>query len=460
MTIMKTLFLVLPTRLHISDVLHTEYIKELAGKYRVVVFLPTKNSSLEIDASSYYKHPNVIYQGIFDPSGKYWTLIDWLLRPELIRRYEDNPAVRWRNAIARKADKRRRLLRVVMQFVSKNLFSTDFFSFIERYTMPNFSWFKKQVERHHPALIMVASPGVKPVEPYVIACAHRLKLPTVAFDFSWDNLTTYPRHVRKTKYLICWNEFQREAARELHNYPDDRLFVSGTLRFDSYFRPLKGEEERSTFLSSKGLDPNRKTLLFASRAHLNFHRDIIRSFIHWQKEGVFAEPLNFFIRMHPLDKPEDYAEFMGVPNLYLGLAGTVKANTVSSKNNVETEEADWVIKKDSIRHTDICINFASTFSLEAFIFDKPVINIGFAGISSDILMFPHYAPIVETGASRVAMRMEDVLLFINDYLKDPARDRAARTAMVKKFVAPADGYSYKRNIGFIGEILKREGKVV
>src|SRR3989344_3123055 len=226
-TKLKTLLMFLPSRLHISDVLHTEYIKELANKYRIVVLLPTDDGTSTIDTSSYFVHQNIIYRGIPFFTGKYWTLFDWLLRPECIRRYEDNPAVKWRNDNARRVDVRRRILYRLMRLLPKRLFSTDFFSFIERLTMPRTKTFKALVSEYHPDLVLLTTPGVKLFEPYIIAAAHRLRLPTVAFDFSWDNLTTYPRHVRKTKYLICWNEFHRAMAKELHDSKDDQLFVAG-----------------------------------------------------------------------------------------------------------------------------------------------------------------------------------------------------------------------------------------
>ena len=453
---LRTVFMFLPSRLHISDVIHTEYIKEIAEKYRVVVLLPTQEPDLRVDASGYFTHQNVSYHGIPHFTGKYWTLFDWLLRPECIRRFEDNPAVAWRNDNARRVDVRRRILHRVMQVLPKRLFSTDFFSFLERLTMPHRPVFNAYVKRYHPDLVLLATPGVKLVEPYIIACAHRLGIPTVAFDFSWDNLTTYPRHVRKTKYLICWNEFHREMAKELHDYKDEQLFVAGVLRFDAYFRALEGEESREAFLSSRGLDPKRKTLLYAARSYGTFHTDFIRAFIRWQKEGAFAESLNLFVRIHPIDPAGAYDEFLNIPNVHIGLAGTHKESTVSGPDGVETEEGDWVIKKDSIRHSDICLNLASTFSIEAFIFDKPVINVGFVPPFSGILEFPHYAPVVEAGAVRVAQKMEDILTYINGYLKDPSQERQARADIVEKFVAPTDGFSYRRNIAFIDEIMERE----
>jgi hypothetical protein len=437
-------------------VIHTDYIKEIAKKYRVVVLLPTDDPELHIDTSGYFTHPNVIYHGVPNQTGKYWTLFDWLLRPELIRRYEDNPAVIWRNENARRVDFRRRALHAVMRFLPKRLFSTDFFSFLERMTMPKRKVFNDYVKKYHPSLVLVTTPGVKLLEPYIIACAHRLGIPTVAFDFSWDNLTTYPRHVRKTKYLICWNGFHREVAKTLHDYQDDRLYVGGVLRFDAYFKTLPGEQSRGEFLSSCGLDPKRKTILYAARSYGTFHRDFINAFIRWQKEGKFQEPLNLFVRIHPIDPPSDYDEFRNLPNVHIGLAGKKKSNSMSGPDAVETEESDWVVKKDSIRHSDICVNLASTFSIEAFIFDKPVINASFVKPFSGILEFPHYAPVVEAGASKIAKSMDEILFYINDYLTHPEHNREARATIVKKFVAPTDGYSFRRNIGFIDDIMERE----
>ncbi len=454
---MKTVFLFLSTRIYISDALHTPYIDELAKKYRVLVFLPVlKGSKNKIDTSKYYQHKNVSYHTLPDPRGKFWTLFDVLLRNEFVRRHDHTIPIQWRDKWKRKADKRRVFLHNIARLFPRKFFSVEFFSFLEKHFMPDFALFKTYAKKYKPHLVLVSTPGFIPFDAYAIGCAHKMKIPTVAFNFSWDNLTSYPRHIRKTKYLVCWNNFLKEKAFNLHNYAKGNVFVGGVIRFDHYLRTLKGETAREEFLKSHRLDPNRKTVLYAARSHGTYFKEFIQTLIKWQKEDAFVEPINLFIRVHPLDTLDDYKEFANVPNVIVSLSGSPQSNTVSGRNNIETEAKDWVIKKDTIRHCDICLNLVSTFTLEAFIFNKPVINFGFVDHYSGILKFPHYAPLVEVGASRVAETIDDTKKYINMYLKDPSRDTAERAMIVKRFVEPTDGYSYKRNVGFLEEILEKE----
>src|SRR3989344_2956364 len=105
----KTVFLFLVLRIYMSDLLRTDYIKALSEKNRVIVFL----RELEGEApQEYYKNEHITYRTFKEPGGKFWTLFDGIFRNELIRIFDDNPTVIWRNSIAR--DKRRLAQRPIM----------------------------------------------------------------------------------------------------------------------------------------------------------------------------------------------------------------------------------------------------------------------------------------------------------------------------------------------------------
>lgn len=448
----KTVFLFLSVRSYISDLLQTPYLTYLSSKYRVVVFLP---DTKDITPNDYIQNGNIIYIRIPHPSGKFFTLFDTLLRNELIRSYNDNPAVLWRNK--RTTDKRRLFLRRMSFMIPKRLFTTRFFSWLETLCVPNPRLFMRYVSEYKPLLVLTAAPGLNPFDAYAILCAQRAGIPSVAVNFSWDNLTVYPRHVRHTDYLICWNKTIKKEAEELHDFKSSHIFISGIPRFDHYFTEEKHTLAREEFLKSKNLDPTRRTVLFAAKTQGDFYRDFIRAFISWQK-GTLLPPLNLFVRIHPLDPLGLYKEFIGVPNVHVERAGELKQDDHAGGQKIEMNARDLLNMKYTLKYCDVCVNVSSTVSIEAMVFDKPVINIGFVPEFSDILSFPHYRPLIEKKAVRVAETMDDVRTYITDYLKNPRREAEGRRKALGMMVAPTDGFSYKRSVDFLDDILQKERK--
>ena len=58
--------------------------------------------------------------------------------------------------------------------------------------------------------------------------------------------------------MFVWNERQRTEARALHEFPEDRVIVTGAPRFDSFFE-LCPRLSRDEFHAPLGLDPGKPT---------------------------------------------------------------------------------------------------------------------------------------------------------------------------------------------------------
>lgn len=83
---------------------------------------------------------------------------------------------------------------------------------------------------------------------------------------------------------------------------------------------------------------------------------------------------------------------------------------------------------------------------------------GFVPIYSEMIKCESYIPVVECGAARVAMSMEEIREMIENYTENPVQDRENRTQAVKFAMGPTDGYSYKHIARQIDTILERESK--
>ena len=258
----KTLFLFIPHFVFSSDLLMTNYIEYLASKYRVIVFSPIfKNNPTD----SYYQSKNVEYIGLDLEYPNFWLFFTKTLRLPLIREFDELKYFQLRKLTKINLNWKGKILRFLGWFLPKKLLTVDFFTKIECWFLPNSKRFAEYIKKYNPSLILTCTPGFSPDEAEAIILSKKNKLKTAAINSSWDNFTSNSIQFRKTDYLICWNKIMKEEAEKIHNYSSDKVFVSGSCRFDHHFgKNNDNNTSREKFLLSKNLDPSLKTLFLCT----------------------------------------------------------------------------------------------------------------------------------------------------------------------------------------------------
>src|SRR5262249_13454740 len=84
--------------------------------------------------------------------------------------------------------------------------------------MVSHSEMERLFDRHRPALVIVANPGLVFSEVPVLRTAKRRRVPTMALDASWDNFTNKLIPVRHVDRLVVWNDLMKQQAIALHGY--------------------------------------------------------------------------------------------------------------------------------------------------------------------------------------------------------------------------------------------------
>lgn len=442
---MKTLFLAIPNYIFISDLVRTKYLEYLASHYRVVVLTPFLDDA-RAKAEGYYAGPTVAYQQYALEHGRFWEVMKEL-RIACVNEFDHLTYVQsWYKRPNYTENKKRRLLRT-LTLPFKRFLTANLFTRFERRFSPAPMKLRELFRAHTPAAVLTATPGLNPWEAAIVLEAQRQKIPTVAVNFSWDNLSANSKHIRKTDYLIAWNELLKQEAIALHGYAPEKVFVSGTMRFDPYFDTSAKAPGRAAFLKSKGLNPKYKTIFHTTVTKAYpFQKKYIRDLIRLREEGKIPY-VNIFIRIHPLDIYENYKEFFNISDVAFEKAGR------DMGGQAEMRYDDLLNLKYSLQYTDLNINYASTISLEASIFDTPIVNIGHLDRFALAYGFDHYKPILDSGAVRLAKTDEELTALINTYLENPALDREGRSAVVRSHVMFTDGASYKRSVDILAKIV-------
>jgi CDP-glycerol glycerophosphotransferase (TagB/SpsB family) len=116
---------------------------------------------------------------------------------------------------------------------------------------------------------------------------------------------------------------------------------------------------------------------------------------------------------------------------------------------------------DTLCHADVVVNVASTISVEACIFDTPVVNICFDGPEESPYVksarryysFTHYVNVTSRHAVKVAQSPDELVDAVAAYLANPSLDAAGRKQVVLDQCQFTDGRSAERVVGLVLEEL-------
>lgn len=212
----------------------------------------------------------------------------------------------------------------------------------------------------------------------VLKSAKRYKVRTYGMPKSWDNFPKSLFRV-KTDKIFVWGDFCKDCAIKYQNYNKDEIVITGVLQFDYYKKDnLMSREE---FCESIGLDKNKKIIFYGSTGarcqHEYEYVDLLLEFINI--ENINAQIL---IRPHLGHRDDDkkFDRYKNVKNIAI----------YKNKQNMKFKDT-WDISDDhlkylynSIYHSDVSINIASTLTLDSVAIGTPVININFDATKKDI----------------------------------------------------------------------------
>ena len=155
-----------------------------------------------------------------------------------------------------------------------------------------------------------------------------------------------------------------------------------------------------------------------------------------------------------------YAEFEGLPHVIIEkpFRTTVKAGDGLA---VDITPENQQHLADTMRHSDVVVNVASTIAIEAAIFDTPVVNVSFDGETPSEFVrsarryyrFTHYVNITRHDAARVAEHAGAAGRARRPLPAGPIARSRRPPAGRARAVSVLDGRSAERVAGFVVEEL-------
>jgi hypothetical protein len=333
------------------------------------------------------------------------------------------------------------------------------YQFVDR--MIAHPWADAMFDKHRPSLLVTSSPGLIFSEVPLLRTAVRRHVRSMAVDPSWDNFTNKLLPVRRVDRLIVWNELMKQQAIDLHGYDPGEIRIAGTPQWDAYFRD-ETIMPREAFFQAIGADPARRliTLTTTPRELYRHHDHVLRILVNAMASDAWSGPVQVLVRLHPRDDIAAYAEFAGVPNVIIEKPFRPTVDTGDGLAVDFTADSQRHLA-NTLRHSDVVVNVASTIAIEAAIFDTPVVNVSFDGEQPSefarsarrYYRFTHYVNVTRHDAVRVAEHPGQLVELVGRYLGDPLLDRDGRRRVAVEQCQFMDGRAAERVAKFVTEEL-------
>ncbi len=301
--------------------------------------------------------------------------------------------------------------------------------------------------------------------PYIaplIYAAEKLRIQTISFIFSWDNLASKGRMSGNFDFYLVWSEQMKQELLQFYtSIKENQVEVVGTPQFEPYVLD-RYDMPRNVFLERFGLDATKPTVLFScgdvsTSPNDPLYIELIAKMI---QENRLVKPVNLLVRTSPAEEPKRFAELAAkypficwnYPDWKLA-----RSNHQESWSQRIPSVQDVTDLKAVLQYSDLCVNMLSTMSLDSMLFNKPVINTVFGnpenGLANDqrFLRYAHIVNVINSNAVSVAKTENELLLALNQCLQQPDYKLQEQRTLLKMQI----GYELKGTSERIALALKK-----
>jgi hypothetical protein len=261
----------------------------------------------------------------------------------------------------------------------------------------------------------------------LIYAAEQLRIKTSTFIFSWDNLASKGRMAGNFDYYLVWSNLMKEDLLNFYNSVNEtQVEIVGTPQFEPYSMERYGYDKLG-FISKFKLDPKLPIVLFTCNDASSVNDPIyLESLANFIKTGKLIKAVNLIVRTSPAEEP---LRFKNIAKKYPFIIWNYPDWQIERVGHQEAwsqrvpSVEDLNDLKSLIKYCDLCINVLSTISLDAFIFDKPVINPVFGNATNELfddqkfLNYAHLKNLVESNSTVIVKKENEFLEAINRILE-------------------------------------------
>lgn len=282
--------------------------------------------------------------------------------------------------------------------------------------------------------------------------ASRRKIKTMQMPGNWDHFKYY--FPLQSDVMLTPNEPLKEEALDNENYKPSQIKVTGFPRFD-FFTNKVNILSREEYLAKVEFKSDTKLVLFVSEGSYSLDGgDIVSMIIEWIEKSKLDSNTRVLLRPYPpypgnWGEGEKFGKFEKSPLVYF-----------DTEHSWYTEEnmKNFV---NLLYHSDVVVNIYSTVAVEALVFNKPVINIGFDGyqvrrMNQSVQRFVnlnHFKHVTDTGGVRTVTSEEELFEDLKKYLTNPESNYNKRQKARDRMCFSLDGKASERVVQYILDYL-------
>lgn len=312
--------------------------------------------------------------------------------------------------------------------------------------------------------------NLSPFDPLDLSVQRALAVhgvPCISVIPSWDNLSSKGCISTDVEKVLVWGTTTKEEL--LRYYPwvsESQVSIVGGPQFDVYAAASQSDGLRSTRDDSRSAarDDEQHTILYATCSPRLFPSEpkIVAALWRAIEGGDFGNA-RLILRLHPADNLNRYSELLDSDGITLSVssAGDGLGSWIPPPD--ETDKLSSLLTVASV-----CVNTASTMTLDALLAGTPVVNVAFDPGEEDppawqsvvrYYQYDHFSTLTRSGRLRLARSQDELHEELHDVLSDTRRAWEAQRPLVNGYGANLVGESAAAIVSNIQDVLARSQTV-
>lgn len=276
---------------------------------------------------------------------------------------------------------------------------------------------------------------------------------------SWDILTNRGALFSFPDDLLVWNELVAQQAVKYHQFPAERVHVTGIPSFDIYAHPESYPSEAEWRLDNN-LPASGPVITYSlSSMHICESEDVvIERLVAARAEGLLPADASILVRFHPSAVAEVAGRYEAMPGVIL----QYPTKTFMHRKNDETAGTSMTMLAATMYYSSVVVNVFSTLCLEAICCDTPVAVVNFDPEPRPphrsvkrYLKFLHIKELLEFDAAEVADSLDDLVAGVARSIAHPEARRAQRLACRNAETFGLDGLATTRTAEMLHSLIER-----
>lgn len=289
--------------------------------------------------------------------------------------------------------------------------------------------------------------------------ARRHGTPVVGMVRSWDNLTAKGLVRFVPNLLLVHNEIIAREAAQLHGIRRSSIRIIGIPHYDRYIERIAARiDRRDALMRSIGADPSTKLILYAPAGDRYIADNAVDCDVLVALEREARGSAHVLVR-YPV------ADTVNCLHAYPPRADVsferLDKERYGSRKDIELTALDDAHLEEVLAAADVVVTGPSTLAIDAVLFGKPVILVGFDGDTPRPYVesirryydYEHFRPVRRSGGVTLAENKEAFVAALRLYLIEPSRDRGARERLALEQAGYLHGHASERLVDALREFL-------